>query len=258
MNWKNNLLIVFILFLNNQMVSQENLIYNGGFEVYTKIPILENQMDLCKGWSSPINSSDYFHMKSKKKSKINIPNTFLGHKKCIEGESFVGLTVFDKNYGFKEYIQTQISTPLIKDSLYRIEFLISIAEQSTYNPNKKISFAFTDTSLINKAHENKNKNMQIYYDKKGYSMIDYNRTITVGFDSLYKVKDSIYEWKRVRFNYKSIGNEKFLTIGVFKNDISKWNHFYRRYFVKKLNKASLTDGAYVFIDDISLVLLSSQ
>lgn len=253
MNWKNNnLLIVFIFLLNNQMVSQENLINNGGFEEYTKIPTLENQMDLCKGWSSPVNSSDYFHQQSKKGNKVNIPNTFLGYKDCIEGESFVGLTVFDKNYGFKEYIQTKLLKPLIKDSLYRVEFLISIANNSTYNPQKQISFALTDTSLINKVYEAKNENMHIYYDRKGYSMIDYDKAIVVKFDSLYKVKDSIYEWKRIKFNYKSNGNEKFLTIGVFKNNVSRWSHFFRRFFIRKLNKSSLTDGAYVFIDDISL------
>jgi len=113
-------------------VEHENLIPNSSFEKYSATPIGwfykgEHFTNLMKFWSSPTAASpDVFG------PKIRVPNHWadkgFGHIKPHSGVSMIGLTLYGCDNGkphCREYIQIQLSEPLVVGQKYYFEFWTS-------------------------------------------------------------------------------------------------------------------------------------
>lgn len=241
-------LIFNLLFF--KIVSSQNLIPNGGFENYNCIPHDVNEMNCCKHWYSPINSSDYFYRSFDIKSEVNIPSNYCGDKDAHSGDGYVGFSCYHKDNGFQEYIQVKLSDSLIKGKYYNLKFYLSLAKKSYFKPHNIVSFLFTDSNLVSYP----NSDLMIYRNKKGRKMLDASSNIKVHFDSLV-IKDSIHNWVKIEHNYLAEGGEKILTIGVFKNDISWFKNFLIKFIKKKEKRNNQFGGNYYYIDDVSLTMV---
>lgn len=237
------------------LYSQNNneLINNGGFELFDSIPNNVNQLEYSTYWINPINTADYFNSLSTDYS-VGVPYNYGGYKEPYRGKSYAAISTFDVSYGYQEYIQTRLKEKMQKDTTYEIAFSISLAEKSYYNPLNIISYAFTDSNLIS---NQENSDFCIFRDNKGFSMLGCVLNTTIKYDSLV-IKDSIYNWITIKSLYKAIGKESYLTIGVFQDDVSKWKHFCNKFLKKKQKKNFSFDGNLYYIDEISVKIIDNK
>lgn len=134
-------------------VEQPNIIPNPSFEKYSATPIGwfykgQHFTNLMKFWSSPTAASpDVFG------PKIRVPNHWtekgFGDRTPHSGESMIGLTLYGCDNGkphCREYIQIQLSEPLVVGQKYYFEFWTSKLDRSLEINNIGAYFSKTKIS----------------------------------------------------------------------------------------------------------------
>jgi len=232
-------IIIFLLSIIVGKSFSQNLVPNSSFEEYTSCPIKEDQLSYCKYWNNPIlsnSSADYYNHCDSSTKRNSVPKNELGFQRAHSGQAYVGISTFDEQHRiFEEYIQAKLIHPMVKGHLYKLSMYVSLADTSQYY-NDQIHFCFSDTNLIWR------RMIQGYFAlfcEEGAKVVNPNL-----------FNDTI-NWQEVTTYYYAHGDEKYLTIGVFKNDVSKRkyktilknNHF---------NSKGKYKGAYYYIDDVSV------
>jgi OmpA-OmpF porin, OOP family len=191
----------------------QNLILNGSFESYINCVDDYGDVEVALGWFQPLNSSsDYFNSCCHKKNFLSVPSNYVGYQKPHGlGEAYIGLYLFDfdkrfkrKGYYNREYIQTRLTHPLRKGKKYRIVFYYSLADQSNF---------FSDHFSICLSHDRELKRVKL-----NEHIFSSNLVLSKSIDRRL-AKDTI-SWNEVNFEFLSQGGEEFLTIGLFKEDLS--------------------------------------
>ena len=156
-----SLFIISAFFCANPSIAQssaevlpENIIPNPGFEKYSGTPIGwfykgQHFSNLMKFWSSPTGASpDVFG------PKIRVPAHWaekgFGHQAPHGGESMVGLTLYGCDNGkphCREYIQIQLSEPLVIGQKYYFEFWTTRLQRSLEINNIGVYFAKNPISI---------------------------------------------------------------------------------------------------------------
>ena len=123
-------LALFLCFCSMATLFCQNLIKNPSFETFSTCPkALGNFNDDVDFWSTPTHgSTDYFHACSE---AMGTPKNFNGTQPADFGEGYAGLYFYAPN-DYREYLQAELSAPLIKDKKYRVSFYVSLAERSDY------------------------------------------------------------------------------------------------------------------------------
>jgi hypothetical protein len=224
----------------------QNLIQNPGFEAFEDCPkeyTTIGQKFKLPGWFSPSKGTpDYFNSCSR--GNVGVPVNIMGHQWAKEGVAYIGL-VLSEDPGFqgkkineREYVSTQLTSTLVKDSLYALRFYYAVAPNSTYSINR-IGICFT---------EKKPKCKKIL-----------KCTPIVALDSA--IKDTLTGgWQLVSDTIKANGNENFLSIGNFYSD-EQLNYFeldlsdHRKSLqeIIEINKL-----AYYYIDLIELMPVCAE
>ena len=124
---------VFITAVNHRLFSQINLVQNGDFETMVACPTNDGQIYNAQGWINPTQSTpDYFHTCSTANFNIvNVPNNGFGTQNSKSGLAYSGIYAGSYNclpIDCREYIQTQLTSPLIIAHQYYVEFFVSLAE----------------------------------------------------------------------------------------------------------------------------------
>lgn len=97
------------------------------------------------GWLSFTDSPDYFNSCADISSGFNVPNTGLGYQLAFDGSAYGGLL----NYGVnttpqREYMGTQLSSPLVIGQKYYVSFMASLADGAGANGwSNKLGAKFT-------------------------------------------------------------------------------------------------------------------
>ena len=105
---------------------------NGDFETYTNCPTFTDQLDLATGWYSPTaGTPDYFHACGS--ALVGVPTNGFGNEPAHSGNAYAGLLI--KNSGgstleWREYMQIQLTSPLVPGVQYELQMQISLAEYS--------------------------------------------------------------------------------------------------------------------------------
>ncbi len=164
------LLILFAVLLLSalewsELSAQENIVPNPGFENYSNYPLgwFYKGADftrVIKYWNAPTAASpDVFG------PKVRIPSKWaekgFGEMKPKAGKSFVGITTYGCEGGkphCREYVQIQLSEPLVVDQEYQVSFWVAPVKRSlrcdkigAYFSQKEIREA-TDEPLFFKPH----------------------------------------------------------------------------------------------------------
>ncbi len=236
-------LIVCLTFLTINAHCQ-NLILNGDFEEYYSCPQAPGDFEFCKYWYlANYSTPDYFRRCSEGSAALNIPYNHAGVQEPHSGNAYVGLLlVSGKNPTHREYIQGELRQRLNKGEKYLVSFYINWGDFfSTFCD--RIGFNFSNEKIIPKK--------KVSWDFA--PLLKSNGCVLLEIDSL-KNRDN---WHLVKFEYAAKGNEKFLILGVFEDNLSK-KDFKKLVGREYIDKYAKRKEAYFYIDDVSVVPIDGK
>lgn len=215
------------------IANAQNIVPNSSFEEYVTCPGNYSQ-DVrefrVKHWrSANTGTPDNFNACSK--GEASVPYNWAGVSDAYDGKGYVGIYMWinGKN-NYREYLQSTLVEPLLKDSLYSIEFHYKLSSYSKYAIDR-IGLILTDSVLTI-------INDQVY----GCSP-----TVSIVQDSALTKQTG--DWETAQQEYRARGGEKHLTIGNFFDN--KSTHYY---FIKfrPVSQHMLAESSYYYIDDLRI------
>lgn len=216
--------------------AQINFLYNGNFESFSACPsiptsFLSPEIERCIGWKSPTTgTSDYFNTCNS--AVVSIPSNFRGNQTAYEGNGYCGFyayyagsagfvtpTCYVGSY-YTEYIQGQFINSLESGHTYKIEFQLSLSEESTLAVGQ-LGFYISTSAIGNSCGT---ENLTVVPQITNSDLLQLNDTVN---------------WITISGSYIATGGEQFITIGNFKDSITTDTTSV---------KAGLARNAYYYID----------
>ncbi len=234
-----------------------NLLLNGSFEEYEECPDEPGQLYLGKSWSIPNKTTpDFFHSCQTEVGSFGIPYNYKGHQIAHSGNAYCGLVIATAKSEFKdyrEYIQGELSTELIKGRLYDVSFYLNWSGFSNYFCNK-IGYLFLNNELNGSHGGNTKRKKKVRTDSGKKNTIIQNSHGVVDLDiGLLSDRNS---WHRIEIQYQAKGRERFIILGLFGDNFNEEE--YQQFcdnrigFDASIVKERNWEGAYYFIDSISI------
>lgn len=233
--------IIIGLFFVLTSISAQNLVLNPSFEKQNKADCSEhlgNFNNRVIHWSTPNGgSSDLFSTCSKKMGVFN----FNGKQNPKSGQYYAGIYAYsDKSY--REYLQGQLQTTLLKGETYTMTFYISLADLSSY-ALKDLNVMFTEEKL------------KPNYRSSNYDKVIKPKKVTSKKYALYadSRKSNFSEkanWQKFTFDFVAQGYENYFSIGNFKRNAK----------TPKIRVLSSSPYffSYYYIDDVSVQLKTNN
>lgn len=211
----------------------ENLVPNPGFEEYVRCPgdFSESPGEFSvTGWRSATRGTpDHFHACSR--GDANVPYNWAGVADAFEGDGYAGIFVWmNTDNQYREYLQCQLTQPLLKDSSYRISFRYKLSSYSKYAADR-IGLLLTDTIVTRR-------------DDRPLKEIP---TLSVIQDSALTRTTGL--WEKAAMDYKARGGERYLTIGNFFDN--ETTGYYRIIF-RNIAQPMLAKSAYYYVDNVEV------
>lgn len=215
--------ITILLFLSSLAYSQ-NLIKNGGFEDYHKLPEKDGCFnDYIKNWSNlngkkgyPNGTPDFLHKKGNDNGKVS--NYYYSKVEPYAGDAMMGVIVMPER-PFYEYVSAEV--PIKKGKRY---------EFSMYINNGAPKYCGCS-----------GKGLGVYFSKK---LPFQEKAELVEAQAQWMIDEQFYTttWEKIRFKFTAPENYDHLTIGYFLKP--------KEIDMKPIKSSS--DCIYFFIDEISL------
>ncbi len=216
--------------------ASQNLVPNPSFEEYGVCPgdfsQAAHEFKVTHWQSANLGTPDNFNKCSI--GEASVPHNWAGVSEPYEGKGYVGIYLWmnnDKNY--REYLQCKLLEPMIKDSLYEIEFHYKLSSYSKYSIDR-IGLLLTNELLAVK-HD------QVISVQPTFSIIQ-DTALT---------KETGY-WETARKQYRAKGGEQYVTIGNF-FDNQTTHHYFIRF--SPMQQSMLAKSAYYYIDDVKIIPL---
>jgi gliding motility-associated-like protein len=226
-------------------VAQQNLIYNGDFEIYDTCPSMtsspgDDQIRYCLGWKTPTKAtSDYYN--SCATSVVSTPINNCGFQYPYSGQGYCGIFIEYvappfSNYGYWfEYVQGQIVVPLNAGNEYEFSCRVVMSELGWDYALWKFGAAFTSLPISKT-------------DGKPF-----NDIIPQVLNSTNNFLTDTLNWIEIKGRFLAQGNEKYITLGFFSDTLNldtlklpapffDPNHF----------------GTYYYIDYCSLIEIENE
>ncbi len=233
---------VLLLFCSRQGRAQFNLVPNPSFETYNWCPSGIGNLNAVSDWDSPVNltTPDYFNSCAIG-TWVFVPQNRLGYQFAHAGQAYAGI-VTSQNAGnpqvnsYREYIQCQLTQPLIGGGNYFFRAYVSGGDSSQYTSND-FGVYFS--------------NSHIQYSCP--TVIPCNLPFTPQIEN--PSSNSLFDrinWVEINGNYIASGGEEYLIIGNFKDSVNTvaqptgWSNPNSGYFY-----------SYFYIDDILLTPVDS-
>ena len=226
-----------------------NLVYNPSFEEHRFCPQRIDALGVMKApdawWQPTRGSSDYFHSCGGRECLV--PRNKMGYQEAHSGEAYCGIYCSQEDY--REYLQTELRSPLQAGLRYRISFYVSLADKS---PN-----AVATLGALLTPDRISDSTMGIMMRREVTDMgVSKSQSIATRLEpQVVNNKDSVLSstrmWTEVSGIVTAEGGERFLTIGNFFD----FNH---STVIDIQNIGALLQGAYYYIDDVSVVCLDTD
>jgi len=225
------ILIIFLLVLTG--VYSQNLVPNGSFENYLRIPLKPSQLNLAPPWQQLSNKgADYFHKGGFQIEKDSV--------KPFSGSGYAGflaLNAFENTKNNNEFISVKLKESLNASQKYHIEFYIYFSNLRDKNEDlsiNNISAMFTLDSVFND-----NKLRKLFAKKP---TLFNNDNVQINTPN---------RWIKISGEFIGRGGEKYMTIGNFIND--KDYDYVRTNNSKKKIKTPGHIRLYFYIDNIKVI-----
>ena len=229
LNQKNSVFLLCLLLA--VPVSSQNLLKNPSFEQFEQCPQrLGNFHADVVAWSTPTDgSTDYFNACS---TSMGTPENFNGKQPAEFGVGYAGLYLYAPE-DYREYLQAELTRPLLQGEEYQVSFFVSLAERSDY-AIKEFGVLFAKDRLGIPIKKELSKSQ--YYRQKGnvYTYME------IGYSNFY---DDTQTWIPVTTRFTAKGGERFMILGNFKKN-DRTRKFKTKYSAKK--------GAYYYIDAVEV------
>lgn len=226
------------------LLTAQNLVPNASFENNTGCPGGWSQLNLVNNWNTPsLGSPDYFHTCATVPD-MGVPANTPGYTQAHTGNGYVGITTWTDTFSFPgtfyfcEYIQAQLTAPLLAGQCYRVSFWANCAES-----NESLSagdpLIFGISSLVS-----------AYISVTPPSTTGFNVLPITGAPQITSVTtvDDTTQWTLITGIYTATGGEQYITIG-------NWNK--ALYGNGPTNSISMFEpsSAYYYIDDVEITAL---
>lgn len=245
LHWK-TLALFFSLSASSLSIAQrvDNMVFNPSFEEYTLCPERIDAKGVMNGvdawWQPTAGSSDYFNVCSGRDCAV--PRNKMGVQTARTGVAYCGIYCSQASY--REYLQTQLKSPLLPGHRYRVSFYVSLAEKSPHAiatigamlTSQRLSDSTWDVLMHREVvdyGDNQSQLISVYYKPQVVNDKD-------------RVLDDMKSWTLVSGDFVADGGELFLTIGNF-------NSFNNSTVVETNAANAVLQGAYYYIDDVSVV-----
>ena len=195
-------LSLFLLFHSSFVkLSAQNLVINSGFDSISNCPTSHGQINYAPPWIVVNNtgsaSPDLYNSCSINTGK-GVPNNVLGYQMSRSGNGYAGIFTYGASSS-REYIQTKLTSPLEKDSFYKI--MMYVNPVNTYHvAQDALGMYLSQTPIIGDGSSN----------PLPYIPQISNPTNNILSDTA--------NWILIFGTYKALGGEQYLTIGNFLND----------------------------------------
>jgi hypothetical protein len=219
--------ILLFLLLPFSLCGQQNLVPNPSFEIYDTCPYYGSQIYFASPWFQPniywgnttnSSSSDYFNTCSD--STFGVPYNFLGYQSARTGNGYAGIDFYASNET-REYLEIQLSSPLIANRIYCVEFFVSLSDYYNIGTDN-IHLSFSPTIIL---------------DSSPYSAIPLSPDI---HNSIGNIITDTTNWTQISGTYTAVGGERYIVIGNFYNN-------------SNTDTIGSGDDGYYYIDDISVI-----
>ena len=114
-------------FGQQQRFEEQNLVPNPSFEIKSGCPKFTESISLVAHWyRSNTYSADYFHRCAipARRLYLGVPNNMFGYQEARTGDAYAGISFNN------EALTVKLIRPLAKDSIYKVEFFVSLADSS--------------------------------------------------------------------------------------------------------------------------------
>ncbi|MEP7170526.1 MAG: hypothetical protein ABI855_14245, partial [Bacteroidota bacterium] len=194
----NKLFCLIVLFVAYGVCEGQNLVPNPSFEDTIHCPIGINALNDAVGWFKPtLGTPDLFNI-----CNLNIPHNFFGYQVPRTGVAYAGIitliTTYDSVYNsWREYAEVKLNSSLQTGTKYFISFYVSLADSVNYATDDIGAYLSIDTAK---------------------SDTSYLLAVTPQIENLQgNYLTDKTEWIKIAGSFIAQGNERFLTIGNFKN-----------------------------------------
>lgn len=210
-----------------------NLVPNPGFEEFSRCPGTYSHRApefSALHWSSPatLGTPDHFHACSA--GEADVPHNWAGISDAYEGDGFAGIFLWMFT-GYREYIQSALKEPLLRDSLYHIRFRYKLSLYSKYSIDR-IGLLLLDSAL----------------SVRRADVIAIPPTLAVIQDSALTEYTGL--WEEASFEYTARGGERYIVIGNFSDNAETRTCRIR---FRDIQELMLANAAYYYIDLVEVI-----
>ncbi len=225
---------IVILFLFSSLnLSAQNLVPNPGFDDITDCPTQYGQINFAVPWTIANNGTPDLYNECSTGNRLKVPNA--GHfidsyQLQRSGSGYAGIFVYsNSNVQTYEYIETPLSTSLIKGKQYYIEFYVSpdLSPSDYWHYTDAIGLALTDTLYYKEINAHEALPLSPVIENRGTLIKD-----TIG-------------WTKISGCYIAKGGEKYAIIGNFRKDSET--------MIEVENPNSYPYNNYFFIEDVLII-----
>lgn len=222
---------ISILSLLTLQIYGQNYIKNFSFEDYKNLidQRQSNFSEAAEGWKSIKLSADYLNRNLR---YCGIPNNFIGTQEALTGDAYMLFFAYDKLSGFPvEVLSTRLKKPLDKDSVYLVEYYVSLTDGSRFAVDS-LHFIFSSRPIS-------------YSYKNGISE---KSNQPIGLNHGRTFLSDMKQWMRVHYQYKANGKERYIAIGCLQEP----------HISESLNKKGSWKSVSYYVDDVSVTLLRNE
>ena len=134
---------------------RQNLVINPDFESSSDCPRFGESILSVPGWHrSQTYSADYFHtcVEPTQRFNLGVPGNMFGYQQPRSGNAYAGVSFNN------EALVARLHRPMVKDSVYKVEFFVSLADSSDvgtrflgmYISNREPRFQLDSRRLISR------------------------------------------------------------------------------------------------------------
>lgn len=239
-------MLLTLLYGGVALGQEENMVFNPSFEEYLECPRkvdAKGVLTIVEGWYQPTSgSADYYNRCSTR--ECGVPKNKLGYQQPKNGDGYCGIYCSKNDY--REYLQTQLKRPLKAGYRYRVEFHVSLSENSTAAVST-IGALFTKERI----EDSGRAILMRKSTQQTNSLV--NQTISTYYTpqavSSQPLTDTAH-WMEVSGEFVANGGEEFMTIGNFYDAAHST-------ITEMDGLTQILSGSYYYIDDVSVIELES-
>ena len=243
--------IVVIFLLWGGLANAQNLVPNPSFEAFSQCPNDENDVNgFVDNWIKATGATpDYFNAcnVATRGCFTDVPDNFIGSQAARTGDAYAGFFGFATNPNHtggmdqREYLEVELTRPLVAAAEYRISFYVSLADASNWVIQEIGAFVSATQVTIADALPSGGG--------AGTGPIP----VMPQFEHSGSFLDDADNWTLLSGTFTATGGEKWLIIGNFHSDADTTRQIHA-------GSGGLTCGndnlAYYYVDDVSLLLVS--